>query len=163
MLNLADESVDYSNGTDLFPFEGEPYGSFDLTILDYTESGPAGSEKNKGEKEYDLVTVRIDTSTNPNFRPGDVYGFFFQTGGNGMSVKQRPHKIKELRSFIAAAHGVDVKSIPIAEFPAKRQELLENVYDGSDKIRLRTKKGNERDDGTFYRDDVWSPATPTAA
>jgi hypothetical protein len=158
MLNLADESVDYSSSTELFPFTGEPYGSFELTILAYTESGPAGTEKNKGEKEYDLVTVRVDESTNPAFKPGDVYGFFFQTGGNGMSVKQRPYKIKELRAFIAAAHGVLVKDIPISEYPTKRQELLDNVFEGTDKIRLRTKKGTERDDGTFYRDDVWSPA-----
>lgn len=157
-LNLADESVDYSDSTELFPFEGEPYGTFDMTLLSFIESGECGSETNKGDKEYDLATCRIDASTNPAFKPGDVYGFFFQTGGDGMTVKSRPYKIKAERSFIAAAFGKSVKDIPIKDYPKKRQELLANVYDGTDKIRLRTKKGNEREDGTFYRDDVWLPA-----
>lgn len=163
-LNLADESVDYSNNAELFPVEKaedpsiQPYGSFECTLLDYFESGPPGTEKNKGAKEYDLVTLRIDTSTCPMIKPGEVYGFFFQTGGDGMSVKQRPYKIKESRAFIAAAHGVELKSIAIKDFPAKRQELIDNVYEGTDKIRLTTKKGNKRDDGTHYRNDIWSPA-----
>ena len=167
MLNLADENVptDYSNGTNLFPYNGEenpehaePYGSFELTLLGYYESGPAGTEKNKGDKEYDLVTARIDVSSHPAFAPGEVWGFWFQTGGNGMSVKQRPYKVRDLRHFIAAAHGVLPTAIAIKDYPAKRKELIDNEFDGSDKIKLRTKRGNKREDGTFYRDDVWSPA-----
>lgn len=171
MLNLGDENVgtDYGKGgSDLFPFDGsknpehaEPYGSFEFTLLSYDESGPCGTEKNKGDKEYDLVTARIDSSTNPAFKPGEVYGFFFQTGGNGMSVKSRPYKIQELRAFVAAAHGVGIKDIAVKDYPAKRQELLDNVFEGTDKIKLRTKRGNERtgeNAGTYFRDDVWSPA-----
>jgi hypothetical protein len=157
-LNLADETVDYSSDVDFFPFE--VYGSFDLTILDYKESGEPGSDTNKGVKEFDLAMCRIDTSTNPAIRVGETYGFFFQTGGDGMSVKSRPFKIKALRAFIAAALGVEVKAIPMKDWPKKRTELLSNDYSGkTDRIHLKTKEGNKREDGTCYRDDVWSPAT----
>lgn len=162
-LNLSDETVSYSDNVELFPHEKEgnplrPYGAFELTLLSYYQSGPAGTEKNKGDKEYDLVTARVDTSTNDYFKPGDVYGFFFQTGGNGVTIKSRPHKIRDLRSFIAAAHGKVEKDVPLSEWPELRQKLIDNVYDGTDKIRLKTKEGKAREDGTHFCDKIWSAA-----
>lgn len=155
MLNLSDETVNYSDETALFPFTA--YGVFDIALLDYRESGACGSETNKGDKEYDMAVGQIVASTNPEIKVGETFGFFFQTGGNGMSVKSRPFKIKAIRAFLAAAHGVNVKDVPLKDWPAKRQECLDADYsDGADKVRLRTSEGNAREDGSHYRDDVWS-------
>jgi hypothetical protein len=156
----SDAAIDYSNDTELFPFETavgdtRPYGSFDFTILSYTESGPAGTESNKSDKEYDLATLRVDASDNVGVKVGETYGFFFQTGGDGMTVKSRPYKATALRAFIAAAVGQNVKDRSF-DATAARKTMLTQAFSADDTISLRTTRGNKREDGTHYRDDKWS-------
>lgn len=157
-LDLNDpKCIDYSSKIPLFPFDA--YGDFEFALVSYIESGEAGSEKNKGEKEFDLATVRVVNSTAEGIKEGDLYGFFFQTGGNGMSVKSRPYRAAELRNFHKAVLKVDPTDRTF-DGNAARKTLLVSELDGTDNVRLKTQKGSEIEGkpGTFYRNDTWTAA-----
>lgn len=158
-LDLNDpKAIDYSSKTPLFPFTA--YGSFTLALLSYIESGPAGSETNKGDKEFDLALARVEESSDPSIRPGDVYGFFFQTGGDGMTVKSRPYKAAALRDFHKGVLGIDPRDRSFDANAARTAMLAEDLSAGENKVRLKTSKGNEIEGkpGESYRNDVWSAA-----
>lgn len=160
-LDLNDEkAINYSDKIEFFPFD--TYGDFEFDVISYTESGPAGSDQNKSDKEFDLATVRVVRSTNETVKAGDLFSFFFQTGGNGISIKSRPYRAAELRSF----HKAVMKVAPTDKtFDANkaRKTLLENdLSEGGNPVRLKTSKGNSftREDGTTgnYRNDTWAAA-----
>lgn len=164
-LNLNDEkSFDYGGGgDDLFPFD--VYGRFILAVESYTESGPPGTETNKSDKEYDLAMVQVLESNNAAMPVDAKTGFWFQTGGNGMTVKSRPFKIAALREFVAALCELKNPKDRSIDWVAKRGEALTANYEGGGvKVGVITSKGNPRsekkaDDGTcpdgYYRNDAW--------
>lgn len=156
-LDLNDpKAVDYSSKIPLFPFEA--YGDFDFDVISYIESGEAGSDKNKGDKEFDLATVRVVASSSDSIKVGDLYGFFFQTGGNGMSVKSRPYRAAELRNFHKAVLKVPSTDRGFDGNAARKALLVEDLSAGGNTVHLHTQKGSEIEGkpGTFYRNDTWS-------
>jgi hypothetical protein len=160
MLDLNDtKAIDYSSKIEFFPFEA--YGNYLMSVISYTESGPAGSETNKGDKEYDLATVRVLESDNPSVPVDSTWAFFFQTGGNGLSVKARPHRAAELRSFHRAVLGKAPADKAFDGNKARSALLAEDLSSGEERVRLRCAKGNQREDGTHYRNDTWSAASAT--
>lgn len=164
MLNLNDEkSFDYGGGDDLFPFD--VYGRFIFRVESYVESGPPGTETNKSDKEYDMASLEVLESNNAAMPVGSKTGFWFQTGGNGMTVKSRPFKIAELRAFVAALCELSNPKDRSIDWVAKRGEALTADYAGNVvKIGCTTTKGNPRSDKTaedgtcpdgYYRNDSW--------
>ncbi len=160
-LNLNDrEAVNYGNDSNLYPLK-DSFGALDCVLLAYTESGPVGSETNDGDKEYDLATCEVLSSTNPEFKKGDVTAFWFQTGGDGVNKKNRLRKISALQQFVAAAEGVSATSKEYKgfDFDAARKKLLARDFEAKETgIRLRATKGNETDTpGSFWVETAFSP------
>lgn len=159
-LNLNDEkAIDYSSDVPYFPFD--TYGNFDFVVLAHEESGEAGTEKNKSDKEYDVATVEVLASDNPSVKVGEKLIFWFQTGGDGVTQKNRAYKAAELRQFVSAANGVNPTSAEYKKYDAVagRKELLARDFGEIETgIRLKATKGKERaEKGTFYTDKAWSP------
>lgn len=160
-LNLNDEkAIDYSSDVPYFPFD--TYGSFDFAILEYRESGEAGSEENKSDKEFDVATVEVLASDNSAIKAGEKLVFWFQTGGDGVTQKNRAFKAAELRQFVSAALGVDPTGAAYKKYDAVagRKELLARDFEAKETgIQLKATKGDERkgSPGTFYTDKAWKP------
>ncbi len=160
-LNLNDEkAIDYSSDVPYFPFD--TYGDFDFAILAAEESGEAGSEKNKSDKEFDVYTVEVLASNNANLKAGEKVVFWFQTGGDGVNQKNRAYKAAELRQFVSAAMGVHPTAAEYKKYDALagRKTLLERDFTAVETgIRLKATKGSERkgNPGTFYTDKAWAP------
>lgn len=182
-LDLNDpKAIDYSSKQNLFPFEA--FGRYTLALCSYTESGPAGSEQNKGDKEFDMPMLRVVESNNPEIRVGELYGFFFQTGGNGMTVENRAYKAADLRNFHKAVLGIDPRDRTF-DANAARKTILESNLDETDHVVFTRKQGKaavdkktkepvyktDKETGEtlldaagnpirfYYSDDTWSPAT----
>jgi hypothetical protein len=159
MLDLNDQTaIDYSSKIEFFPFDA--YGTYLFDLIAYDESGPAGSEGNPGDKEYDKATVKVLESDNPAVKAGETWAFFFQTGGNGLSVKARPYRAAELRAFHKAVLGIPVTDKTFDGNKARATLLAEDLTAGGNKVRCRCAKGGEMQNkpGEFYRDDTWSAA-----
>jgi hypothetical protein len=141
-LDLDDQkAIDYSGSTNLLPFDA--YGDFDLAILAFTESGPPGTEDNPGDKEYDLATATVLKSTCEKITQGEEMGLFFQTGGNGMTVKNRPFKAAAERGFLAACFGENAKDPAFKGKDARAKALASDYEDGNAvHVRLYRRKGN---------------------
>lgn len=160
-LNLNDpKAIDYSSEVPYFPFD--TFGTFDMMVLEYHESGEAGSEQNKSDKEFDVATVEILASSNEALKKGDKVVFWFQTGGDGVSQKNRAYKSAELRQFVAAASGVDPTGKEYRAFDAgkARKDLLAQNFEAKEAgVRLSATKGKERTGapGTHYTDKAWKP------
>lgn len=170
-LDLNDQkAIDYSSDVPYFPFN--TYGHFDFAVIAYEESGPAGSEQNKGDKEFDVATVEVLASDNATLKQGDVIVFWFQTGGDGVNLKNRANKAAELRAFVAAANGVDPKSAAYKKYDARggRQTLIDRDFEKEETgIRLHATPGTETKaskaaraenpttPALFYTDKGWSP------
>lgn len=160
-LNLNDPgAIDYSSEVPYFPYD--TYGDFDFMILDYKESGAAGSEENKSDKEFDVSTVEVLASSNPAVKVGDKLVFWFQTGGDGVNQKNRKFKAAELRQFVSAATGVHPTSTKYKKYDAAaaRKTLCERDFGAVETgVSLKASKGNERtaNPGTFYTEKAWSP------
>lgn len=160
-LNLNDEkAIDYSSDVPYFPFD--TYGDFDLAILAAEESGEAGGETNKSDKEFDVYTCEVLASSNPALAPGEKLIFWFQTGGDGVTQRNRAYKAAELRQFVAAAMGVHPTSAEYKKYDALegRKKLLARDFEATETgIRLKATKGAERkgNPGTYYTDKAWSP------
>jgi hypothetical protein len=160
-LNLNDEkAIDYSSDVPYFPFD--TYGQFDFAIIAAEESGDAGSEKNKSDKEFDVYTVEILASNHSAIRVGEKVIFWFQTGGDGVTQKNRAYKAGELRQFVSAAMGVHPTSAAYKKYDALagRKELLARDFEAVETgVRLNATKGQERkgNPGTFYTDKAWAP------
>lgn len=160
-LNLDDpKAIDYSSDVPYFPFD--TYGEFDFLVVEYRESGPAGTEENKSDKEFDIITVEVLQSNHAAIRSGEKLIFWFQTGGDGVNQKNRAYKAGELRQPVAAALGVEPTSKAYKTYAAGagRKTLLERDFEKVETgIRLKATKGNERKDnpGTYYTDKAWSP------
>lgn len=159
-LDLNDQkAIDYSSDVPYFPFN--TYGHFDFAVLSFEESGPAGSEQNKSDKEFDIATVEVLASDNPTLKAGDVVIFWFQTGGDGINLKNRANKAAELRVFVAAACGVDPKSAAYKKYDAKagRTELLARDFEANEcGVRLHATPGNETKPSKAAR--ATNPETP---
>lgn len=188
-LDLNDpKAIDYSSSQDLFPYEingVQVYGRFRLALLSYTESGPAGSESNKGDKEFDMATCRVVESSHPDIRVGSIYGFFFQTGGNGVTVENRAYKAAALREFHKAVLNIDPRDRAFDGNAARKTMLEEDLSDESNLVDFTRKQGKPAVDKKtkqpvyrtnketgellldaegnkirlIYTDDVWSAAT----
>jgi hypothetical protein len=158
-LDLDDQkAIDYSGSTNLLPFDA--YGDFDLAILAFTESGPPGTEDNPGDKEYDLATAKVLKSTYESVAQGEETGLFFQTGGNGMTVKNRPFKAAAERGFLAACFGEAAKDPAFKGKEARTKLLAADLEDGSAvHVRLYRRKGNPMvdKDGVAVLDDAGEP------
>jgi len=141
-LDLDDpKAVDYSGSTNLLPFDA--YGDFDLALLSFTESGPPGTEDNPGDKEYDLALCRVLKSTNPAISADEETGLFFQTGGDGMTVKNRPFKAANERAFMAACFDKNPKDPAFKGKDARKELLAADLQEGNAvHVRLYRRKGN---------------------
>lgn len=157
-LDLDDpEAVDYSGKTPLLPFDA--YGDHDFVLLSFTESGPPGTEDNPSDKEYDLATVQVLKSTSPKVTQGETIGLFFQTGGDGVTIKNRKYKAANERAFMAACFDANTKDPEFKGKVARAQLLAADLSDGSVKIRQYRRKGNEKGEAAegeeqeYYADD----------
>jgi hypothetical protein len=169
MLDLNDQkAIDYSSEVPYFPRAA--FGETLFTILSYEESGDANTEENKSDKEYDVATVRVERhepaklgegTVQVPVKPGETYVLWFQTGGNGITMKNRAFKAAELRGFISAACGVQGDALRTFDAKKGRDDCLaEDFSAGDSKVLLvrRTDSPVPNKPGEFYCKDRYSVA-----
>lgn len=167
MLDLNDQkAIDYSSEIPYFPRAA--FGETLLTILSYEESGVANTEENKSDKEYDLATVRVEKHEPAKLgegtvyvpvKPGETYVLWFQTGGNGITMKNRAFKAAELRNFISSACGVTGEALRTFDAKKGRDDCLaEDFSDGKSQVLLNKRVDSpvEGKPGEYYSKDRYS-------
>lgn len=146
-LDLNDsKAVDYSSELEYFPRNA--FGEATLTILSFEETGEAGSETNRSDKEAAIATARLDSFT-PHQLPdsvlvsvpkiGETYKLWFQTGGNGITLQNRSYKAAELRGFVSACCGVNDRGFDAMK--GKKDMLAEDFSAEDTRVALTRKRG----------------------
>jgi hypothetical protein len=171
-LDLNDpKAIDYSSEISYYPRNA--FGEALLTILSYEESGPAGSEENKSDKEYDVATVRVEDFTPTQLpdsvfrstpKKGDLFVLWFQTGGDGVTLKNRAYKAAALRNFVSAACGVSDRAFDATK--GRKDMLAEDFSDEKTQVRITTKKDSavvDKDTGAEKPGEFYSKNNFTVA